>query len=121
MNLMFQIDNKLVTPSLDSGTILAGITRDSVITIARDLGYEVQERRLSIDELIEAHRDGLMQDAFGMGTAANIAHIHTIGYEEGEIVLPPINERHISNKISKMISDIKYGEIEDTHGWIEEL
>jgi len=121
MNLMFVIDNKLVTPSLESETILPGITRDSVIKISKDLGYDVEERQISVDELIQAHHNGLMQDAFGLGTAANIAPIESIGYDDGEILLPPIEDRHISNKISKTISGIKYGEIADTYGWIEEL
>jgi len=121
MNLMFQIGNTFVTPSLDTGTILAGITRDSVIEVAKDLGYNVEERRISVDELIQAHEKGELNDAFGLGTAANIAPIASITVGDIEMQLPALSERHQSNAVTKALSDIKYGEVEDKFGWIEEI
>ena len=72
MNMMFVIDGKLVTPDLD-GSILPGITRASVIAIARDMGITVEERRISIDEVIETAKSGAMAEAFGTGTAAVVS------------------------------------------------
>ena len=121
MNLMFIIDGKLLTPSLDSKTILPGITRDSVIQVARKLGYEVEERRIAVSELVEAHEKNLLQDAFGLGTAANIAPIKSITHEGREMILPDASERKISTEIAQYMSDLKYGAIEDTFGWVDVL
>lgn len=121
MNLMFLIDGKLVTPSIEGKTILDGITRDSVIQVARKLGYKVEERRISIDEVAEAGRNGKLQDAVGLGTAANVAYIKSIGYRGSELVLPPVSERKTMQKIASYLSDIKYGKIEDPFGWTDIL
>ncbi|MDB5255635.1 MAG: ilvE [Chitinophagaceae bacterium] len=117
MNLMFVIGDTLVTPPLSS-SILAGITRDSILTIAREWGVKVEERRVSIDEVVEAHKKGLLKDAFGTGTAATITHIAAINYKGEDMVLPPAESRELSNKLNDHILGIKYGDIEDTHGWI---
>ncbi len=121
MNLMFIVDGILITPSLESQTILEGITRDSVIQVARKLGYTVEERRITVDEIADAYEAGKLEDAFGLGTAANIAPIRSIGYRDLEIELPSVGERKISNEIASYLDALKYGSIEDTFGWVEVL
>lgn len=118
MNIMLVINGKLITPSEDSDTILRGITKRSVIEVAQMWGMEVEERKVSIKELIEAVKDGSLTEAFGAGTAATIAHIARIGYRDEILVLPPVEGREFSNKVGKFMDDIKSGAIEDTLGWI---
>jgi branched-chain amino acid aminotransferase len=116
MNVMFVIDGVLVTPAVSS-TILAGITRDSVVQVARDLGYKVEERRISVDEIVEAHKAGKLQEAFGTGTAATIAQIATINYNGEDMNLPAVEAREISNKVAEHLDKIKTGEAPDLHNW----
>jgi len=120
MNIMFVINNTLITPEASS-TILRGITRDSVLTLARDWGMNVEERRISIKEVIDAAKNGTLQEAFGAGTAATIAHIKLIGHEGVDYTLPPIEEREFSNKVLKAMDAIKLGEAEDKFDWIYKL
>lgn len=117
MNVMFVIDDVLVTP-LTSTTILEGVTRKSVLQIAQDLGYKVEERRVSIDELAAAHKAGKLQDAFGTGTAATIAQIATIHLNGEDMDLPAISERKISNSVAKTLDAIKTGKHPDKHNWV---
>jgi branched-chain amino acid aminotransferase len=117
MNLMVVIDDVLITPALGD-TILAGITRDSVLTLARDWNMKVQERKLSVDEVLEAHQKGTLQDAFGTGTAATITHISHIGFEGKDYELPEIKGRVFSNKVKKELEDIHNGISQDKHGWM---
>lgn len=118
MNIMFLIGNKLITPYIDLKTTLAGITRDSILTLAKDKGIEVEERRVSIKEVINAAKDGSLKDVFGTGTAATIAQVASITYNEERYELPPISERSLSNELAQEIQDIKRGRIADTHDWI---
>lgn len=120
MNIMFVINDTLITPEASS-TILRGITRDSVLTLARDWGMKVEERRISVKEVIEAAKSGKLQDAFGAGTAATIAHIALIGHDGVDYKLPPIEEREFSNKVLKAMDAIKLGEAEDKFDWIYKL
>lgn len=118
MNVMFLIDNKLITPSIALNTTLSGITRDSTIKLAKELGLEVEERRVSVKEVVEAARNNKLQDAFGTGTAATIAQIASITFEDERFELPPIENRTVSNKIAKSIEDIKRGRVADKFDWI---
>jgi branched-chain amino acid aminotransferase len=81
MNVFFIIGNTAITPDLDEGTILAGVTRDSVIVLLREMGYTVEERAISIDEIIDAHKAGTLREVFGTGTAATISMIKTLNYK----------------------------------------
>lgn len=117
MNIMFVINDTLITPEAGS-TILRGITRDSVLTLARDWGMKVEERRITVEEVITAAKNGTLQEAFGAGTAATIAHIKLIGYEDTDYTLPTIEERKFSNKVLKAMDAIKSGEAEDKFGWL---
>ncbi len=117
MNLMFMIRGVLVTaPTGD--TILDGVTRKSVIQIAKDWGIEVQERPLSVLELIEGVKDGTVSEAFGAGTAAVIAPIQIIGSEGIDYTLPERKESDFSARVLNEINQIKLGETADLHQWI---
>jgi len=117
MNLMVVIDDVLITPSLGD-TILPGVTRDSVLTLAREWKMKVQERKISIDEVIDAHTKGVLQDAFGTGTAATITHVSHIGFEGKDYELPDVKTRTFSNRVKIELEDIHRGRIKDTHNWM---
>ncbi|WP_413160611.1 branched-chain amino acid aminotransferase [Capilliphycus salinus ALCB114379] len=116
MNLAFVIDHVVVTPKL-TGTILNGITRDSVLTLFRDMGVKVEERLVSIDEIAEAFDSGVLMEAFGMGTAATIAPISTINYQGRDLVLPSVSEYKYSRAVGEKLEDIKRAKCEDPYGW----
>jgi branched-chain amino acid aminotransferase len=116
MNVMFVIEDTLVTPAL-SDSILAGITRDSVLKIARSWGMKVEERKISVQELVDALERGKVKEAFGAGTAATIAHIELIGHEGKDYQLPTIEKREFSNKVYKELEGIKRGNRPDPFGW----
>lgn len=117
MNIFFVIDGKVITPAT-TGSILRGITRDTVLTILRDKGYEVEERRLSIDEIVEASKAGVLQEVFGTGTAAVVAYVNKIGYGDLEMVLPGIGEDAVGKMVKHEIDGLRAGKIEDARGWI---
>jgi len=118
MNIVFIIDGKLVTPTEDSDTILRGITKRSVIEVAQSWGMEIQERKVTVKEIIEAIKNGSCTEAFGAGTAATIAHINKIGFRGEDFFLPVIETRTFSLKMEKYLSDLKNGLIEDVFGWL---
>lgn len=117
MNVFFVIGDKVLTPDL-SDSILAGITRDSVIHLLRQKGISVEERPISIDEIKEAYKNGQLKEAFGAGTAAVIAPIAELHHEGESIMLPPIETWDVSNAIKKELADIRYGRIEDSNKWM---
>ena len=120
MNVFFKLGDEIVTPAL-LGSILSGITRMSIIELLKSKGYKVSERRLSIDELVEAYKDGRLTEAFGTGTAAVISPIGELKY--GDLVMP-INNGEIG-EVSQMLYDtltgIQWGRIPDTMGWTQEV
>ncbi|MCZ2299536.1 MAG: aminotransferase class IV, partial [Chitinophagales bacterium] len=120
MNVFFIIDNKAVTPSLEDGTILAGITRDSSKTILQKMGLEVEERKISIDELIEAHKSGLLKEVFGTGTAASISFIRELKYKD-YVMHFNVDEWKVSPELRDRLNNIRYGVAEDEFGWIYEI
>ncbi|MFD3002534.1 branched-chain amino acid aminotransferase [Pontibacter toksunensis] len=120
MNVMFVIDGVLVTPSL-STSILHGVTRDSVLQVAKDLGYTVEERRVSVDEVIAAHKAGKLSEAFGTGTAAIISQIALIHHEGQDYELPAVEGREISNKVAAELNRIRTGQVPDTHNWVYKI
>ena len=121
MNIFVVIDGVVLTPSLDEGTILPGVTRDSVVSILKDLNIPVEERKISIDELIEASQNGTLEDAFGAGTAATISFIESIGYKDLDLKLPAIENRSISNQLKNILQTIKDGKSEDKFGWMYKI
>lgn len=117
MNILFVINGTIVTPSEDSDTILRGVTKRSVLEVAKKWGIPIEERKVSVEEVVSAIKNGSLTDAFGAGTAATIAPIAKIGFRDEILVLPPIETREISNKIKKYIDDLKAGKEEDVFGW----
>jgi branched-chain amino acid aminotransferase len=120
MNVMFVIDDTLVTPAL-SDSILAGITRDSVLTLARQWGMNVEERKISVKELREALNAGRVKEAFGAGTAATIAHIELVGFHDKDYYLPPVADRKFANRVFDELEGIKRGKRPDPFGWIVKM
>jgi branched-chain amino acid aminotransferase len=120
MNVLFVMNNTLVTPGL-SDSILAGITRDSVLTLARDWGMKVEERRISVDELVDGLKKGTVTEAFGAGTAATIAHIELIGHEGHDYHLPAIEKRVFANRVFRELDAIKRGAVPDRFGWLTRM
>ena len=117
MNIVFVLDGKLATPAL-STSILDGITRRSVLQLARDMGVPVEERRVSSREIIAALKTGTLNEAFGVGTAATIAPIATIGYEGHDYELPTAGPGALSKRISAALDGIRTGQAPDPHGWV---
>jgi branched-chain amino acid aminotransferase len=115
-NLIFVIDGKLVTPSIRS-TVLDGITRDTIIHLAKEAGIEVEERRVSVKEIIEGIKNGRLTDAFAAGTAATVTPIGEISYEGINYTLTDPSTRTISSGIAKTLNDIRYGLAPDEFGW----
>lgn len=115
-NVMFMIDGTLITPSTRD-TILKGVTRDTVLTLARKWEIPVEERRISVAEVIEGLKSGKLTEAFGAGTAATIAPIASIGFEGELYTLPDQSKAEFSNKVLKTLNDIRYGFGPDEMGW----
>ena len=120
MNVFFVLEDRVVTPSL-SGTIIPGITRDSVITLLRDMRVEVEERRVSVQEIIESHRVGRLRECFGTGTAATVSHIKRLHYKGQDIALPPVASRKIGPLVHERLVAMVTGSIPDDHNWIERV
>ena len=116
MNIFFKINGKIVTPML-SGSILPGITRNSVITLCRDWGYDVEERRISVDELIEAQKSGALEEVFGTGTAAVISPVGKLRYMDEVMTIGDGNIGPVTQKLYDTITGIQTGKIEDKYGW----
>ncbi|SHK61098.1 branched-chain amino acid aminotransferase [Hymenobacter psychrotolerans] len=117
MNAIFIIDGRLVTPALSS-SILDGITRRSVLQLARDWGMSVEERKVSAVEVMQALAEGRLQEAFGVGTAATIAPISVIGYQGQDHELPQPGEDAFSLRVSAALHAIRTGQAPDTHNWM---
>ena len=117
MNVFFNIDGTLVTPALD-GTILRGVTRDSIIRIAKDEGFPVEERRVSVEEIVTAAREKRLVSAFGAGTAATIAHIASIAHGDEVFELPAVGERKLAERIGSVLDGIRRGHLTDKYGWV---
>jgi branched-chain amino acid aminotransferase len=117
MNLMFVIDGTVITPPT-TGEILDGITRDSLLKILSDAGYKVEERPISVDELIEAHQAGKLEEAFGAGTAAVVSQVSVIRHGDVIMELPPIEGRKVSHFAKAELTAMRRGE-KDPFGWIE--
>jgi branched-chain amino acid aminotransferase len=120
MNVVFIIGNKAITPELESGTILKGVTRDSVIKILAEMGLTVEERDLSIDEVIEAHKAGVLREVFGTGTAATISLIKELRYKD-YVMQFDVNNWQVAPGVKNILNGIRYGKIPDSFGWMTKL
>jgi branched-chain amino acid aminotransferase len=117
MNVAFVIDGAVVTPPL-SGTILAGITRDSVLTLLRDMSIDVQERPIAIDEVFAAHAAGRLDSAAGIGTAATIAPLGRLRHRDREITVPALTPDSPLGRAAAELDAIRTGQKPDRHGWL---
>ena len=116
MNIFFKLRGEVVTPSL-GGSILPGVVRDSVLTLLADWGIPCTERRIEIDEVVDAFRGGEVEEIFGAGTAAVICPVARIGYrgENFELASPAPGE--LTRRLYDELTGIQAGRIEDRHGW----
>ncbi len=116
MNIMFKISGKVVTPMLN-GSILPGITRDSILHLCRDWGYETEERRISVDELIEAARTGALEEVFGTGTAAVVSPVGKLRYKDEVIDIGGGKIGELTQKLYDELTGIQWGKKADPYGW----
>ncbi len=116
MNIMFMIDGKLVTPKLTTA-VLDGITRDSIITLAKELGTTVEERKFSVAELETAFKNKTITEAFGAGTAAVVAPIASINIHGTDYQLPEVTSNSFQLRVKKKLTDIRLGVESDSHQW----
>ncbi len=117
MNVMFVIDGTLITPAL-SDSILPGITRDSVLQLGRSWGMPVEERNISVSELTSAMENGKLQEAFGVGTAATVVHIESIGSGGKDYLLPAVEKGQFAFRVYEELDGIKHGTRPDKFGWV---
>jgi len=120
MNVFFVIDNKVITPKL-SGSILPGITRKSTLEIAKSLGFEVEERIISIDDVVSALKSGGLSECFGTGTAAVISPVGELIYKDTKYVINDNKIGQISQKLYDTLTGMQYGKIEDSFGWTVQI
>lgn len=120
MNVFFIIGNTAITPGLEEGTILAGVTRDSVIDLLKEKGLQVEERKLSIEEIEDAYKKGTLLEVFGTGTAATISKIKELKYKDFVMTFD-VDKWQIAPYIKKRMTDIKEGRVEDKFGWMVKI
>ena len=120
MNVFFIIGNTAITPGLEAGTILAGVTRDSTITLLREMGFNVQERQLSIDDIIDAHKAGILYEVFGTGTAATISLIKELRYKD-YVMEFDVDSWKTAPAVKNQLTAIRYGQAADNHGWMHKI
>ena len=120
MNIFFKIDGKIVTPEL-SGSILPGVTRNSVIQLCKKMGLEVEERRISAEELIEAQKAGKLEECFGTGTAAVISPVGKLRYVDDVMIINNNEIGEVSQKLYDTLTGIQWGKREDDMGWTVEV
>ena len=116
MNIFFKIGGKVVTPALN-GSILPGITRNSVIQVCKAWGYEVEERKISADELLEAQKNGTLEECFGTGTAAVISPVGKLRYMDDVMTINGGEIGELSQKLYDTITGIQTGRLPDEFGW----
>ena len=117
MNVFFVIDGKVITPSLAEGSILPGVTRNSCIKLLGDMGYEVEERKLSIDEVEAAYKNGTLNEAFGTGTAAVVSPMGLLDNGKEKMIINNQEIGPIAQKLYDTLTGIQWGKIEDKYNW----
>lgn len=120
MNVFFIVGNKALTPDLGAGTILAGVTRDTAITILREMGLTVEERPVNIEEMIEAYKAGQLREVFGTGTAATISAIKELKYKDFVMTFN-VDEWKTAPEMKRRLDDIREGRAADNHGWMYKI
>jgi len=117
MNVFFIIGGTAITPGLEAGTILAGVTRDSAIALLKEMGFNVEERPLSIDDIIGAHKAGILYEVFGTGTAATISLIKELRYKD-YVMEFDVEKWQTAPELKRQLNAIRYGQQADNHGWM---
>ena len=117
MNVFFVIDGKVITPALDTGSILPGVTRASCIQLLRNLGYTVEERKLSLAEVEEAYKNGKLDDAFGTGTAAVVSPMGLLDTEDMQMVINNGEIGKVAQTLYDTLTGIQWGKLPDDFGW----
>ena len=120
MNVFFIIGNKAITPDLEQGTILDGITRQSAITILQEMGLSVEERMISIDEIMAAYNDGQLREVFGTGTAATISPIKELKYKD-DVMEFQVESWKTAPELKKRLNGIREGKLPDTYNWMSRV
>ncbi len=117
MNVMFVKNNVLLTPNTSS-TILKGITRDTLLQLAKSMGIETEERKVSVKEIIEGINEGSVKEVFGVGTAVVVSPFAAIGFDGIDYNLPAITENSYSSRLKNALNDLRTGKVIDTFGWV---
>ena len=117
---MFKVAGKILTPDLNV-SVLPGITRRSCIQLLKDWGYEVEERRISSDELFEAAENGTLEEAWGTGTAAVVSPIGELAMGDKKVTVSNNQIGEITQRLYDALTDIQWGRAEDPHGWVMKL
>lgn len=117
MNVFFVIDGKVITPALDEGNILPGVTRGSCIEILKKYGYTVEERKLSLAEVIEAYKEGKLNEAFGTGTAAVVSPMGALDTEDMKMTINNEEIGPVAQKLYDTLTGIQWGRLPDEMGW----
>lgn len=120
MNMLFVYGNKIVTPALN-GSILPGITRASLLHLAKDLGYEVEEKRIAIADVFEDIKSGALTEAFGSGTAAVVSPVGELCWKDEKLVINGGEIGPVTKKLYDTLTGIQYGRLEDPYHWITRL
>jgi len=120
MNVCFLYDGKVVTSPL-KGTILDGITRRSILTLVREMGLQIEERAMSVDEILEGAASGRLKEAFGTGTAAVVSPVGQFTYRDRTVTIGDGNMGELTGKLYETLTGIQYGKLDDPHGWVEML
>ena len=120
MNIMFKIAGEIYTAPIE-GTVLPGVTRDSMIHLLRDWGYKVNETRLSVDDLMKAGHDGTLEEVFGTGTAAVISPVGELRYKDDVVTVNNFEIGELTQKLYDTLTGIQWGRIPDKYGWTVEV
>ena len=120
MNVMFKVAGKILTPDLN-GSVLDGITRRSCIQLLKDWGYEVEERRISAEELFEAAENGTLEEAWGTGTAAVVSPIGELAMGDKKVTVSGNQIGEVTQRLYDALTDIQWGRAQDPHDWIMKL
>ena len=117
MNVFFIIGRTAITPDLEAGTILDGVTRDSTIVLLKELGFKVEERPLSIEDIVDSYKAGLLYEVFGTGTAATISMIKELRYKDFTMHFD-VDKWQTAPEVKKRMTAIKEGRSEDKYEWM---
>lgn len=120
MNIMFKINDEVFTAPIE-GSVLPGVTRDSMIRLMRDWGITVREEHLSIDDLMKAGHDGSLKEVFGTGTAAVISPVGELRYKDDEVIINDFKTGELTQKLYDTLTGIQWGRLPDTYGWTVDI